>query len=110
MNIVKKVKVYFPGACIVIQSVLPMRNHYWYTVENVFGLNELLLEVCKNYNCYYLDCFDRFLLGDKSDYNKELYNGWLHLNKWGRNILCKWLSFVTNTNSNLLNMVIDRIK
>ena len=109
MNIVKKLKCYFPGACIVVQSVLPMRNLYWYTVENVLGFNNILKNVCKAYNCYYLDCFSRFLSEDKRDQNKGLYNNWLHLNKWGRNVLCKWLSLVTNTNSNMFNMVIDSL-
>ena len=73
------------------------------------GFNDMLRDVCKAYNCYYLDCFARFLSVDMRDFNRGLYNGWLHLNRWGRNILCKWLSFVTNTNSNMFNMVIDDI-
>ena len=109
VDIVKKAKSYFPGACIVVQSVLPMRNLYWYTVENVMGFNDILRDVCRAYNCYYLDCFARFLSEDMSDYNRGLYNGWLHLNKWGRNILCKWLGLVTNTNSNMFNVVIDSL-
>ena len=110
VDVVKKVKSYFPGACInVMQCVLPMQNRYWYTVENVLGFNNILKDVCRAYNCYYLDCFERFLLEDKSDINKGLFYDWLHLNKWGRNILCKWLNHVTNTNSNMFNLVIDSL-
>ncbi len=105
-DIVKKVKSLFPGAVVIIQCVLPMQDRYWYTTTNVIAFNNMLKDIARSYNCYYIDCFDRFLSRDKRDFNKELYYDWLHLNKWGLNLLSKSLKYVTGTNSNMFGSII----
>ena len=105
-DIVTKVKSLFPGVSVVIQCVLPMQNIYWYTSFNVLMFNDMLREVARSYNCYYVDCFDRFLSVDMHDFNRGLYYDWLHPNKWGLNLLCKYLKYVTCTNSNMFASII----
>ncbi len=105
-DIVKKVKALYPGVIVVIQCVLPMQNRYWYTTTNVLAFNDMLRDIARSYNCYYIDCFDRFLSRDKRDFNKGLYYDSLHLNKWGLNLLCKSLKYVTCNNSNMFGSII----
>ena len=105
INLIKKTKFYFPDAIILVQCTLPMRNLYWYTCENFCGFNDILRGVCFNYNCVYIDCFHDFLSRDRFDHNRNLYNDIFHLNYWGRNILCHWISKVCNSNS--FNRVLD---
>ncbi len=105
-DIVKKVKSLFPGVTVILQCVLPMQNLYWYTTTNVLAFNNMLRDISRAYNCYYIDCFDRFVSSNESDFNRGLYYDWLHLNKWGRNLLCKSLRYVTCTNSNMFGSVI----
>ncbi len=105
-DIVKKVKSLFPGVAVIIQCVLPMQNRYWYTTTNVLAFNSMLMDIARSYNCYYMDCFDRFLSKDKQDFNKGLYYDWLHLNKWGLNLLCKSLKYIIGTNSNMFGPII----
>ena len=105
-DIVKKVKSLFPGVIVVIQCVLPMQNLYWHTTTNILAFNNMLRDIARSYNCYYIDCFDRFLSRDNRDFNKGLYYDWLHLNKWGLNLLCKSLKYITGTNSNMFGSII----
>ncbi len=105
-DVVKKVKTLFPRASVVIQCVLPMQNIYWYTSINVLAFNDMLLDIARSYNCYYLDCFDRFVSRDMHDFNRGLYYDWLHPNKWGLNLLCKSLKYVTCTNSSMFGSII----
>ncbi len=98
-NLIAKVKHLFPGAVVLIQSVIPMRNVYWYTSRNVLGLNDLFLHLCNKYNCVYVDCFKDFLSSDKCDNNKRLFNDHFHLNYYGRKVLCSWLWCIINSSS-----------
>ena len=109
VDLVKKVKQLFPGACVVLQSVLPMKRLYWYTAGNVLGFNDILMEVSRSYDCYYLNCFRDFLSKDGMEFNRQLFFDWLHPNVWGCNILSKYYSYVTNSNSNSFNMIIGNI-
>ncbi len=98
-NLIAKVKHLFPGAVVLVQAVLPMRNLYWYTSRNVMGLNKLFLQLCDRYNCVFVDCFRDFLSSDKRDHNKRLFNDHFHLNFYGRKILCCWLHCIINSSS-----------
>ena len=109
VQLIKKAKHYFPGACVFVQCTLPMRNLYWYTATNMIEFNSLLKSVCQSFNCYFIDCFNRFLSHDMRDHNRNLFNGYLHLNRWGYNVLQKWLRMVVSTNSNSFNTVIDSL-
>ena len=109
VNIVKQAKHLFPSASIFLQCVLPMQRKYWYTVENVLGFNDILKDVCRAYDCYYLDCFHRFLSLDGRNPNHLLFNDWLHPNRWGKNILSSWYSYVVNESTNMMSMIVNRI-
>ena len=96
IELVKKARALFPGAAVVIQSLLPMKNIYWYTVGNVLGFNDVIRDICSSYNCYFLDLCSRFIDANRGDINPQLFNDWIHLNKWGRNILTKWFGFIVS--------------
>lgn len=94
INLVKRAQYLFPGCSIWFQSVLPMQKRYSYTTSNVLNFNKVLSDVCQSYGCNFLDCCRRFVTSDGRDYNKYLFRDWLHLNKWGMNLLCKIISYV----------------
>ena len=96
---INKVKTLFPGALIFVQSVLPMRNIYWYTADNFLGFNDILREVSSKTNAYYIDIFDEFLSPDRYDHDKSLFWDYIHLNKSGLIILCDWLKWIVNCDS-----------
>ncbi len=98
-DLLANIKNLFPGAIILVQSVLPMRNLYWYTARNVLGLNKLYRELCNHYNCVYVDCFRDFLSKDRRDHNKGLFSDHFHLNYYGRRVLCHWLRCLVNSSS-----------
>ena len=88
-NIILKLKSYFPGATIYVQSLLPQKIENTFTVINVIGFNKLLVRICAQNKCYYLDIFDQFL-GHDSYPNPELYR-WdgVHLSKKGLSDLAR---------------------
>ena len=105
IDLVTKTKVMFPGAIVLIQCCLPIRNLYWYTVPNVMEFNKILIDICREYNCVYIDCFREFLTGNGSDQNQDLFSDWLHLNGRGLSILSSWFKVITNQSS--YNYVLD---
>ena len=107
IGLVNHVKEKFPGVRVVLQSVLPMEDRYWYTVGNVLAFNEMLKDVCAKYDCYYLDVFRDFLMFDRRSFNQGLFRDWLHPNRLGCNILSRYYSFITNNNCNKFSMIID---
>ena len=88
-NLIHKLKSYFPGATIYVQSLLPQKIENTFTVSNVIGFNKLLVRICAQNKCYYLDIFDQFL-GHDSNPNSELYR-WdgVHLSKKGLSALAR---------------------
>ena len=98
-NLVNKVKDYFPGAVVLVVSVLPMKNMYWFTVDNFYDFNDILQDVCFKTNCYYIDCFNNFLTEDRFDYNHRLYKDPIHLNNKGLGVLCSILKNIINCDS-----------
>ena len=96
LDLVRKVKRYFPGATVLVFNVLPMRNRHWFTVRNVLMFNDILQEVCYRTNSYYVDCFDNFLTDDKVDYNHSLFRDDVHLNRRGIGVLCSILKNIIN--------------
>ena len=107
VDLIDKAKSLFPGAIILFQCCLPIRDLYWYTVDNVLDFNKMLKSLCFNFNCVYVDCFRLFLSADEKDHNTGLFYDWLHLNWNGKGILCNFLYYVINQNS--YNLVLDRI-
>ncbi len=98
-HLIAKVKHVFPGAVVLIQSVLPMRNLYWYTCRNVITLNMLFRELSRNYNCVFVNCVRDFLSPDHKDHNRRLFNDHFHLNFFGRKVLSHWLHCLVNSSS-----------
>ena len=107
VELIKKAQCLFPGAAIFVQSVIPMKNRSWYTVGNVHGFNSVLQDICTAYNCHYIDCFSRFLDGNGCDINRHLFRDWLHLNRWGKNILSNWFGYIVSRKSTTLDAVIN---
>ena len=88
-NLISKIKTYYPGATIFIQSLLPQRVQNAFTVSNVLGFNKLLLKLSAMNKCYYLDIFADFL-GSNSHPNPDLYR-WdgVHLSNKGLSVLAR---------------------
>ena len=72
---------------ICFQSVLPMRLMYKYTVSNFVGFNKLLVSMCHQHRCSYLDFFGYFLDSRGYDYDRSCFRDTVHLNNFGHHIL-----------------------
>jgi alkylated DNA repair dioxygenase AlkB/lysophospholipase L1-like esterase len=92
--LVKELKLLFPSAQIYFHTVLPIRVVYKYTAASVHQFNNLLLEVCSQYRCFFFDCFSRFLDKQGNFYNKALFRDNFHLNDAGLKVLCRALKFM----------------
>ena len=88
-NLISKIKTYYPGATIYIQSLLPQRVQNAYTVSNVLGFNRLLVRLAASNRCFYLDIFSEFL-GPCNHPNPSLYR-WdgVHLSDKGLSVLAR---------------------
>ena len=82
---------------ICLQSVLPMKCMYTYTGPNFNNFNSLLMSICRNLNCTFLDWFSLFLNEQGSDFDKAYYSDNVHLNRSGYNILHKCLKGVIDS-------------
>ena len=92
VNLVKQTKLLFPLAEIIFQCLLPIRATYRYSANSVHEFNELLIKICRKYDCIFLDCFGLFLDGNGFDINEDLYWDNYHLNdKRGIRLLCQVL-------------------
>ena len=76
-----------------------MAIKYKYTVSNVHVFNDMLDEVCRRYNCLYLDCFRYFLSSDGREFCSALYYDWVHLNNAGIGVLAQCYKKVMSNNS-----------
>ena len=88
-NLVCKLKTYYPGATIYIQSLLPQRIQNAFTVSNVLGFNKLLIKLSALNKCFYLDIFKDFLGGNNHPH-PDLYR-WdgVHLSNKGLSVLAR---------------------
>ena len=90
VNLVKQIKLLFPLAQVIFQSLLPIRVVYKFTSKSVHEFNELLIKVCIRYNCIFMDCFRLFLDDSGYDINTDLYWDKYHLNdRKGIKLLCR---------------------
>jgi lysophospholipase L1-like esterase len=92
--LVKELKQLFPSAQIYFHTVLPIRVVYKYTAASVHQFNNLLLEVCSQYRCFFFDCFSRFLDKQGNFYDRTLFRDNFHLNDAGLKVLCRALKFM----------------
>ena len=65
-----KIKLCFPTARVHIHSLLPIAPENPTTCHNVCELNEIIFELCRNENVFFLDFFDKFVdeWGYRCDY------------------------------------------
>ena len=94
IQLVKELKQLFPSAQIYFHTVLPIRVVYKYTAASVHQFNNLLFEICSQYNCFFFDCFARFLDQQGTFYNRALFRDNWHLNNAGLKVLCRALKFM----------------
>ena len=94
ISLVKELKQLFPSAQIYFHTVLPIRVVYKYTASSVHQFNNLLLEVCTQYRCFFFDCFSRFLDKQGNFYDRTLFRDNFHLNDAGLKVLCRALKFM----------------
>ena len=108
VELVEMTKSLFPVAIILVQCCLPIRGMNSYIARNVLEFNSMLRDLSLIYsNCVYIDCFRDFLTRDRQFCNEKLYHDWLHLNKYGLQVLTTWLKFVINENS--FDRVVDNL-
>ena len=101
LHLVAKAKELFPGAQIILQSILPIRINKDFTALNFRNFNIMLYDICKKEGCFFLDIFEFFLAFDinsgRWDYNRRLYIDNLHLNHIGLGRLAKAIKDVIKT-------------
>ena len=93
-KLLAKIKTYYPAATVYVQSLLPQKIVNSYTVSNVLGFNRLLLRLCAQSKCYFIDLFTDFL-GENNHINPKLYR-WdgIHLSNKGLSLLAR--AFIAN--------------
>ena len=97
-KLMKQVKLVFPLAQIIFKCVLPFKITYKYHPKSVHEFNVLLLELCKEHSCIFMDCFGGFLDEHGVDYDTYLYRDFYHLNESGLKQLCRALKYAIYTN------------
>lgn len=98
VNLIKELKQLFPFAQIHFQTILPIRIVYKYTAASIHQFNYLLLEVCTQYQCFFFDCFSRFLDKNGNFPNSTFYRDNWHLNNIGLKVLCRALKYLIYSN------------
>ncbi len=81
-RLIQKTKSLFPGAVVLIQSVLPSQVQNDWTVRNVNGMNRLIRECCHEKEVYFVNFFQDFLLRDGRS-NRSLFADQVHPNRSG---------------------------
>ena len=81
-RLVMKTKSLFPGAVVLIQSVLPQHVQNDWTVKNVTGMNRLIRDCCFEQRVYFVNLFEDFLLPG-GHFNKRLFADQVHPNRRG---------------------------
>ncbi len=81
-RLVLTTKSLFPGAAVLIQSVLPQQVQNDWTVKNVKGMNKLIRDCCFEQEVYFVNLFENFLL-PSGHWNKQLFADMVHPNRRG---------------------------
>ena len=104
IQLIERIRTYFPGAKIYFQSVLPVFIENNYIVRNTLSFNKMLYEICLDKRCFYLDIIRRFLspIGDVR--NECLYSDRVHLNKYGLAVLAR--VYILHINRDRFNPVL----
>ena len=97
-RLVKQLGLIFPSAQIIFKCVLPIGIMHSYTVKSVHDFNYLLLDICTQYGCIFMDCFKMFLDREGNGLNRDLYRDRIHINDHGLKLLCRAIKFVIYNN------------
>ena len=93
-NIIKKlvckIKVYFPSAKIILQSLLPQAVTHMHVIKNVLEFNRMLYKACIEGEIYYMDVLRAFLNRDLRLRNGYLFGDAVHPNKAGLGRLARF--------------------
>ena len=98
VKVIDQAKHSFPLAQLVFQSVLPIKIQCDYQIKSVHEFNLLLLNLCGENGCIFLDCFSDFLDPYRMDINFDMYWDGLHLNEYGLKHLCRILRYAIYQN------------
>ena len=108
LGVVDKVRLYFPGAKLFFQSLLPLPVQNVWTVTNIESYNKMLYDVCSNRKAYFINCFSIFLAPTRSGIllrDEPLFMGPtnIHPNNRGLALMAKkYLFFIHNRKFNPL--------
>ena len=92
VQLVRKVKLLFPKACIYFQSLIPLPVRNQTTIKNITDMNCLIFDICRNEHIFYLNVFWAFI-GHDGYRNKFLFPNNLndiHPNKIGVGTLARF--------------------
>ena len=92
IQLIRKVKLLFPKACVYFQSLIPLPVRNQTTIKNIMDTNYMIFDICKKERIYYLNVFWAFL-GHDGYRNKNLFPKNLndiHPNKIGVGTLARF--------------------
>ena len=89
VQLIDKLKRYYPKASIFIQSLLPQRLVNIQVKYNVQNFNRLLRDVSRRCSVYYLDMFSDFLNKYDMFPNSSLFRDNVHPNQQGNRVLAR---------------------
>ena len=78
-----------------VSVILPQKNKRF---KSVHDFNYLLLDICTQYGCIFMDCFKMFLDREGNGLNRDLYRDRIHINDHGLILLCRAIKFVIYNN------------
>ena len=105
-GLINKIKLFFPGAKIWFQSLIPLPIQNEWTITNIESYNSMLYDICTKSRIFYLNCFYMFLsytrgicLRDEQFFSKDN----IHPKKSGVIMIArKYLSCIYRNNFNPL--------
>ena len=98
-RLITKIKCCFPLARIHVQSLLPVLAENQFTETNVIMMNDLIFDICKLEQLYYMDFFTKFVdrwTGDRVDY---LFEDAVHPTRRAMGIIAKEYIFILHRNT-----------
>ena len=111
LNLVNKIKTYFPDATVFVQSLLPIRYNAMrpenpHVVRNVTELNKLLIKAAANIgDCFYFDICDKYYDRRNGVPIDRLYRDNVHLSRSGLSILAKaYIQIIRGRNNSVINL------
>ena len=106
-GLINKIKLFFPGAKIWFQSLIPLLIQNQWTISNIESYNSMLYDVCSISKIFYINCFHMFLArtrrGDLLRDERLFIKDNIHPNKSGvSKIALKYLFCIHNSRFNPL--------